>query len=75
MLDDSSIIELVVDYDEDESEDNSNHTDNDHRNVDGQGNCLDIRLNDCPILGDFSFRPPDQLITLSTRDYPRPIND
>ena len=62
MLDDSPIVELVVDDDEDECKDDSDDANDYHWNVNGEGNCLDVRLNDCPILRDFSFRPLHQLI-------------
>ena len=42
MLDDPSVVELVVDDNEDESKDDSNDTDNNHGDVDSKCHSLDI---------------------------------
>ena len=63
VLDDSSVVELVVDDDENESQDDANNTDDNHGDVDSEGHSLNIWLNDCPILRNLSFRPPNQLVS------------
>ena len=42
MLNDSPVVELVVNDNEDECKDDANNTDDNHRNVDCQCNSLDI---------------------------------
>ena len=50
MLNNTSVVELVVYNDEDYGNYDSYDADNDHRNVQSHGHCLYISLDDCSVL-------------------------
>ena len=63
MLDNTAIIEFIVDEDENDGHNDTNDADDDHGNVECHGHSFDVWLDDCSILGRTAFWPPDQLIS------------
>ena len=59
VLDDTAVVKLVVDDDQDDGHDDPDYTDNDHGNVQAHGHSLDICFDDCSVLRRVSFRPPN----------------
>ena len=60
--DDPPVVELVVDEDEDDGEDDADHADGEHRDVESHGDRPDFRSDDGSVLGRVASPPPDNFL-------------